>query len=84
MKNTELSFNAFAIMDLGNTITEKLSVHGINGKSKLIIDVDKETLSKIDEDLYYRNNPDDSEYKPAENELKVKFKNLEIEFVSNE
>ena len=44
----------------------------------------KEWLKKIDEDLYYRNKPKGEEFVPSDNDVVVKFENLNIIFTVEE
>ena len=55
---------------------------GITEKSELIITVSPDELKKIDEDLYYRNNPNGKDYIPTEGELSINFINILIKIVA--
>lgn len=74
----ELSFNTAKIAELGDTIITFLHENGIDTKSELILNVTKGTLRKIDEDLYYRQNPDGQDFVPSDKELTVNFDRLDI------
>jgi len=61
-----------------------LHENGINDENNLVIKVDKNILKKIDEDLYYRNKPEGKEFIPSDNDVIVKFENLNIIFAAEE
>ena len=53
-------------------------------ENDLVVKVDKIQLKKIDEDLYYRNKPKGEEFVPSDNDVVVKFENLNIIFAVEE
>ena len=75
----ELTLNSYKIFEIGEDISKRLHECGITKKSKLAINVTNDELRKIDEDLYYRNNPNGTDYVPSDGELLVTFDNLIIE-----
>ena len=77
----ELKLNSYEIFELGEMIDNKLHENGITEKSVLTIYVNSEELNKIDEDLYYRNNPEGKDYIPSDGEIIVNFKNVVINFL---
>ena len=81
---TELSLNSMKIFELGEYITKFLGENGLTKENDLVIKVTKEELKKIDEDLYYRNKPEGKEFVPSDNDVIVKFENLNIIFTVEE
>ncbi len=77
----ELKLHSYEIFELGEMIDSKLHENGITEKSVLTIYVNSEELNKIDEDLYYRNNPEGKDYIPSDGEIIVNFKNVVIKFL---
>lgn len=65
------------IAEIGNKITEVLNSVRISN-SELKIYVDNESFRKIDEDLYYRQNPDGDSFKESNDNIKIIFDNLTI------
>ena len=80
----ELSLSSIKIYELGEYITKFLSDNGLTREKDLVINVTKEELKKIDEDLYYRNKPEGKEFVPSDNDVIVKFENLNIIFTVEE
>lgn len=78
----ELKLNSYEIFELGKKLDERLHDDGITEKSELIITVSPDELKKIDEDLYYRNNPEGKDYIPTEGELSINFINILIKIVA--
>lgn len=78
----ELKLNAFELFELGEKLDKRLHDDGISEKSILELKVSTDELKKIDEDLFYRNNPKDTEYIPSEGEVLVNFKNLTIKIIA--
>lgn len=74
----ELKLNSYNIFELGEDISQKLHENGVTKMSEFIINVKEDELRKIDEDLYYRNNPDGNDFKPTEGKILVTFDNLII------
>lgn len=79
----ELTLNSYKIFEIGEDISKRLHESGITKESKLVINVTNDELRKIDEDLYYRNNPNGTDYVPSDGELLVTFDNLIIEIKAN-
>ena len=78
----ELKLNANKIFELAEYISKFLHDNGIDGNKELKIEVTKDELRKIDEDLYYRNRPDDKEgFEPSDKEVVVNYHNLVLKFV---
>lgn len=80
----ELTLNSPKIFELGEYISKFLNDNGITQHSDLVIRVDKHELNRIDEDLYYRNKPEGEEFVPSDNDIVVKFENLNIIFAYDE
>lgn len=75
----EFTLGTTAIVQLGNTVTEFLSKHGVEYPCELSIELPQNEFKKVDEDLFYRNNPSsDDEFMPSESEIDVKLNNLRI------
>jgi hypothetical protein len=72
------------IYELGEHISKFLNENGLSKENDLVIKVDKTQLRKIDEDLYYRNKPKGEEFVPSDNDVVVKFENLNIIFTVEE
>jgi hypothetical protein len=72
------------IFELGEYIAKFLNENGLRKENDLVIKVTKEELNKIDEDLYYRNKPEGKEFTPSDNDVIVKFENLNIIFTVEE
>jgi hypothetical protein len=80
----ELTLNSMKIFELGEYIAKFLKDNGLSKENDLVIKVDKAQLTKIDEDLYYRNKPKGEEFIPSDNDVIVKFENLNIIFTTEE
>lgn len=80
----ELSLSSNKIFELGDYIANFLRENGLTHENDLVIKVNKGELKKIDEDLYYRNKPDGEEFVPSDNDVVVKFENLNIIFTVEE
>ena len=80
----ELTLNSMKIFGLGEYIAKFLTENGLVKENDLVIKVTKEELKKIDEDLYYRNKPEGKEFTPSDNDVVVKFENLNIIFTVEE
>lgn len=75
----EFRFGTISIVELGNSISNKLREDGITNKSELIVYLSDNEFRKVDEDLYYRNRKDDSEeFVPSDNEIIVNFEMVKI------
>lgn len=81
---SELSLNSMKIYELGEYIAKFLNENGLSKENDLVISVTKDELRKIDEDLYYRNKPEGQEFVPSDNDVVVKFENLNIIFTVEE
>lgn len=80
----ELTLNSMKIFELGEYVAKFLTENGLVKENDLVIKVTKEELKKIDEDLYYRNKPEGKEFTPSDNDVVVKFENLNIIFTVEE
>jgi hypothetical protein len=81
---SELTLNSMKIYELGEYIAKFLNENGLTKENDLVINVTKDELRKIDEDLYYRNKPEGQEFVPSDNDVVVKFENLNIIFTVEE
>lgn len=69
----EFNFGYISIIDLGRTISEKLSEYGVPG-CEITVYLDEENFKKVDEDLFYRNRKsEEDEFIPSEGEINVKY-----------
>jgi len=84
MNIMELSLSSNKIFELGDYISKFLLDNGLSNENDLVVKVTKEQLKKIDEDLYYRNKPEGKEFTPSDNDVIVKFENLNIIFTVEE
>ena len=80
----QISLNSNKIFELGEYIAKFLNENGLSKENDLVIKVTKEELKRIDEDLYYRNKPKGEEFIPSDNDVVVKFENLNIIFTVEE
>ena len=78
----ELTLNSIKIYELGEYISKYLNDNGLTQENDLVVNVTKEQLRKIDEDLYYRNKPEGQEFTPSDTDVIVKFENLNMIFTS--
>ena len=78
----ELTLNSIKIYELGEYISKYLNGNGLSQENDLVVNVTKEQLRKIDEDLYYRNKPEGQEFTPSDTDVVVKFENLNMIFTS--
>jgi hypothetical protein len=77
----DFNFSAYNIYEIGENISKELSKDGVNIDNKLTIKVNQENFKKIDEDLFYRLNPDKDErgeFIPSDSMIEIKFENLSI------
>lgn len=72
------------IYELGEYIAKFLNDNGLRLENDLVVKVSKDDLRKIDEDLYYRNKPEGQEFTPSDNDVIVKFDNLNVIFTVEE
>jgi hypothetical protein len=78
----ELTLNSIKIYELGEYISKYLNDNWLTQENDLVVNVTKEQLRKIDEDLYYRNKPEGQEFTPSDTDVVVKFENLNMIFTS--
>jgi hypothetical protein len=72
------------LSELCYDVHAKLAKCGIKSDAILTISVDKNSLRKIDEDLFYRQNDKDKEFIPSENEVNVIFENITVKIKATE
>lgn len=66
------------IYTIGHNLSQSLIKNKVVYKNELNIKVDEESFTKIDEDLYYRNNPTGTDFTPSHSKIKITFPCLEI------
>lgn len=66
------------IYKIGHELSQSLIKNKVTLKNELNIKVDDESFKKIDEDLYYRSNPNDDNFSPSQSKIKITFPCLEI------
>ena len=66
------------IYKMGHELSQSLITNKVTLKNELNIKVDDESFKKIDEDLYYRSNPNDDNFSPSQSKIKITFPCLEI------
>lgn len=64
------------ISKIGNTIQDMLQEVGVEEKCELSIKVDPYSLTKIDEELYYRQNPQGQDFNPTDDKVIITFPKL--------
>ena len=74
-----IMLNTNKIQEIGDYISEQMRQLNIND-SMLLINVDKDSFKKIDEDLFYRINENDKEkeFIPSEKEIIISFPNVKL------
>lgn len=72
-----ITLNTEKISNIGTFLSDSLKECNIK-ESELIVYVDKNSLRKIDEDLFYRLNNSEKEFIPSDNEITVSFNNLKV------
>ena len=74
-----IMLNTNKIQEIGNYISEQMRELNIND-SMLLINVDKDSFKKIDEDLFYRINENnkEKEFIPSEKEIIISFPNVKL------
>lgn len=72
-----INLSTSKIAEIGNKLTELFNGIKISN-SELKIYVDDYSFLKIDEDLYYRQNPNGEDFKESEEQIDVLFDNVKI------
>lgn len=83
----EFNLGSMSIFSLGSVLSETLAEYGVRDKADLIIYLNDEEFSKVDEDLFYRNRKDEKEeFVPSEGEIDITFEgvNMKIKNKSGE
>lgn len=83
----EFNLGSMSIFSLGSVLSETLAEYGVREKADLIIYLNDEEFSKVDEDLFYRNRKDEKEeFVPSEGEIDITFEgvNMKIKNKSGE
>ena len=73
----------FELMELGQSVEKQLVRNDVKDNNLLRLEINEELFSKIDEDIYYRQNleSDGKEFKPSENEITINFEHLTIKLI---
>jgi len=75
----EFNLSSMSIFSLGSVLSETLAEYGVREKADLIIYLNEEEFSKVDEDLFYRNRKDENEeFVPSEGEIDITFEGANI------
>jgi hypothetical protein len=83
----EFNLGSMSIFSLGSVLSETLAEYGVKEKADLIIYLNDDEFSKVDEDLFYRNRKDEKEeFVPSEGEIDITFEgvNMKIKNKSGE
>ena len=64
------------IYEIGSYLNEHLFNDGIEHSILKIYVINKDELRKVDEDLYYRQNPNGTDFKPSDNTIEIKFEHI--------
>ena len=74
-----IMLNTNKIQEIGDIVSNQMKQLNIND-SILLINVDKESFRKIDEDLFYRINENnkEKEFIPSEKEIIISFPNVKL------
>ena len=83
----EFNLGSMSIFSLGSVLSETLAEYGVREKADLIIYLNDDEFSKVDEDLFYRNRKDEKEeFVPSEGEIDITFEgvNMKIKNKSGE
>ena len=83
----EFNLGSMSIFSLGSVLSETLAEYGVREKADLIIYLNDEEFSKVDEDLFYRNRKDEKEeFVPSDGEIDITFEgvNMKIKNKSGE
>lgn len=70
--------NSFDIATIGLYVSKKLEEKKVTKNNTLVLTISKEELKKLDEDLYYRQNPNGTDFVPSEKEISLNFENLKV------
>ena len=71
----------FELIELGGTIEKQLVRNDIKTDNILTLVVNKDLFTKIDEDIYYRQFPEGTDFVPSENEITINFEFLRIKLI---
>lgn len=75
----EINLDKNTLIQLGSMIYEILKKSNVTKECELTINVDGWSFKKIDEDIFYRDNENSSKtFEPSDNEILLKFHNLQI------
>ena len=73
----------YEILKIGDTLEKQLVHNDVKISNILTLGVDKDIFHKIDEDIYYRQFPEGTEFQPSENEITIQFEHLTIKLMKN-
>ena len=75
---TDLLFSIDNITNFLKTVKEELHKLGYDGKTSMELNVKWNDLMKIDEELYYKQNPNGENFIPSKDELNIKYENIDL------
>lgn len=75
----EFNLSKDNLVKVADSISEKFREFGYYDSVNVTIGVDERTFRKIDEDLYYRNNPESTEFVPSDDTIIVECENVEVD-----
>lgn len=73
----------YEILKIGDTLEKQLVHNDVKISNILTLRVDKDIFHKIDEDIYYRQFPEGTEFQPSEDEITIQFEHLTIKLMKN-
>lgn len=73
----------YEILKIGDTLEKQLVHNDVKISNILTLGVDKDIFHKIDEDIYYRQFPEGTEFQPSEDEITIQFEHLTIKLMKN-
>jgi hypothetical protein len=80
-KEDDFKLTSYTLFDIGAILDKRLHDAGVKQESVLEIYLDDERFKKMDEDLFYRNNPKEDKFIPSDNEIVVNFVNLKVRII---
>lgn len=68
----------YDIIEIGDDLEKKMVKHNIKSNNVLSFEVTEQEFKKIDEDIYYRQFPDGTDFIPSMDEIQITFNHLTI------
>lgn len=84
MSASKKQLGFFELIEIGQMVEKQLVLCDNKERNKLVIKVPSDIFRKIDEDMYYRQNPDGKDFKPSEHTILINFNFLTIEINKKE